>query len=92
MTTLNEIPEYVRKLVELWLSAPSNSSEEETLEEAVDFALARHDLLDVDVVALVQHGPNGPACSEANDRETKHHDAWADAGGYEKLDEDSDEE
>lgn len=85
--TLNDIPEYVTKLVELWLSAPSESSEEEALEEAVDLALARYGLGEVDVVDLVQSGPNGRACSEANDRETKQHDVWADAGGYDALDE-----
>ncbi len=90
--TLNDIPEYVVKLVELWLSTPNESSEEESLEEAVDLALARYGLLDADVVELVQSGPNGRACSEANDRETKQHDAWAEAGGYEKLDEDSGKE
>lgn len=90
--TLNEIPEYVRKLTELWLSAPDNSSEEEALEEALDLALARYGLRDADIIPLVQDGPNAPACSVVNDRETKQHDAWAEAGGYDKLDEESDDE
>jgi len=89
MTTLKDIPAYVQRLTEAWLSAPNDSTEEELLSEACDIAYARHGLQDADVSALVQDGPGFKACSDLNDEETVQHDTWAEAGGYDALEEEA---